>query len=303
MDWSTFSMVVRTFADVFPNSVLVNTLGTDFLAIGYKGGKCLKLSNAERNFQFAQKSRNMALLNPKSLYGLVVTEDVGGLCGPGEINTDAWPRLEFAAPKIMFVDDSTIKKNINVRRSLRPETLTVLRELSSDVNAQIDFAALVFSLNNPMTSMIDFAKATPQQMQRCVRMVTDYCASHIMDYSILQDETLKQECCSVQIKAIEDKLDTLEDKASAYFTLGNLYRGNQLFADAEKNYYKALELKLSHASLYNNLAVVLHMQGKLDEAITYYNKALQADPNLAGAQYNLNNAMIQRRKLFIEPNN
>jgi spermidine synthase len=303
MDWSTFSMVVRTFADVFPNSILINTRGKDFLMIGYKGDNGLKLDNAERNFQFAQKSRNMTLLNPKSLYQLVVTEDVGGLCGPGEINTDAWPRLEFAAPKTMFVDDSTIKENINVRRRLKPETLTVLRELIPDVNAQIDFAALFFSLDNPMTYIINFAKATPQQIQRYVKIVTDYCASHVMDYSILQDETLKRECRSIQIRAIEEKLDTLEDKAFAYYTHGDLYRESQLFADAEKNYYKALELRPDDALLYNDLAVVLHRQGKLDEAITYYNKSLQINPNSVGTLYNLNKALVQKRELLPQPNN
>jgi spermidine synthase len=265
--------------------------------IGFKGDNGLKLNNAERNFQFAQKSRNMTLLNPKSLYWLVITEDIGGLYGQGEINTDARPRLEFTAPKTMFVDDPTIRENIDARRSFRPETLTIIRELIPDVNAQIDFTALVFSLNNPTTNMVNLAKAAPEQMQRYVKIVTDYCASHVMDYSTLQDESLKQECRFIQIKAIEEKLNTLEDKASAYYTLGELCRQSRLFEDAEKNYYKALELNPGYAPLYNDLGIVLQMQGKLDEAITYYNKALQAEPDLAEARNNLNKAMMEQADL------
>jgi spermidine synthase len=299
MDWPTFSMVVRTFAGVFPNSILINTRGVDFLMIGFKGDNGLKLNNAERNFQFAQKSRNMTLPNPKTLYWLVITEDIGigGLYEPGEINTDAWPRLEFVAPKTMFIDDPAIRGNIDARRSYRAETLRVIRELIPDVNAQMDFTALVFSLNNPTSNMVNFAKATPEQMQRCVKIVTDYCASHIMDYSILQDESLKQKCRSIQIKAIAEKLNTLEDKASAYYTLGELCRQSRLFEDAEKNYYKALELNPGYAPLYNDLAIALQMQGKLNEAITYYNKALQADPDLAEARSNLNKAMMEQADL------
>ena len=83
MNWDSFSMVVRTFADVFPNSILINTSAQDYLLIGCAGDNGLKLNNAELNFKFAQKSKNMTLLNPKSLYGLIATEDINGLCGPG----------------------------------------------------------------------------------------------------------------------------------------------------------------------------------------------------------------------------
>ena len=301
MDWPTFSMVVRTFAEVFPNSSLIHTSSKDYLMIGCKGENGLKLNNAEQNFQFAQKSINMTLLNPKLLYGLVVTEDLDDLCGPGQINTDARPRLEFAAPKTMFVDDPTIQEHIEVKRSIKPETLTVLSEIIPDVNAQIDFAVLLFSLNTPRTDMIDLADATPEQIQRYKKIVTDYCSIHLMDCSILQDETLIRECRSIQIKAIEQKLNTLEDKPAAYYALGNLSRENELLADAEKYYHKALELKPDQALLYNDLGVVLNMQGKLSEAITYYNKALQISPDLEGTRYNLNKALEEKRRLS-DPN-
>jgi spermidine synthase len=302
MDWPTFSMVVRAFANVFPNSVLINTSSNDYLMVGFRGDNNLILNNAERNFQFAQKSKNMTLLNPKSLYGLIVTEDLNGLCGPGPINTDTWPRLEFSAPKTMFASDPAIQENIYAKRSLKSETLRVLEGIIPDVNAQIDFAVLNFSLNTPRTDIIDLANATPEQMQRYAKIVTDYCSSHLMDCSILQDETLIRECRSIQIKAIEEKLNMLEDKTAAYYALGNLSRENELFADAEKYYHKALELKPDQALLYNDLGVVLYMQGKLNEAITYYNKALQISPDLEGTRYNLDKALTQQKELYFEPN-
>jgi tetratricopeptide (TPR) repeat protein len=203
----------------------------------------------------------------------------------------------------MFAYDSTIQENIYAKRSLKSETLTTLGEIAPDVNAQIDFAVLYFSLNTPRTDMIDPANATPEQMQRYVKIVTDYCSSHPMDFSILRDETLIRECRSIQIKAVEGKLNTLEDKASAYYVLGTLSRENELLADAEKYYHKALELKPDQALLYNDLGVVLNMQGKLNEAIMYYNKALQISPDLEGTRYNLDKALTQQRELYFEPNN
>ena len=303
LNWDSFSMIIRTFADVFPNSILINTSAQDYLLIGCAGDNSLKLDNAERNFKFAQKSKNMTLLNPKSLYGLIATEDIGSLCGPGAINTDAWPRLEYSAPKTMFTYDPIIQENIYSKRRLKPDTITVLGEIFPDVNAQIDFATLVFSLNAPRTDVINLANATPQQKQRYIKFVTDYCSSRLFDCSILQDDALEEECRSIQIKTIEEKLNILEDKASAYITLGDLYRANQLPSDAEKYYYKALELKPDSASLYNNLAVALSMQGKLNEAIVYYNKALQIDPSMEGARQNLNRAQAEQQELILKPAN
>ena len=75
MDWPTFALIGRTFAQVFPNSLLVNldllnidplSIGADYLLIGFKGDKGLDIDIAEQNLIYAQQSKNMTILNHRN---------------------------------------------------------------------------------------------------------------------------------------------------------------------------------------------------------------------------------------------
>ncbi len=295
MDWPTFAIVGRTFAAVFPNSILVSTRPGDYLMVGFKNQTGLQLGNIIRNFEFARNSKNMTLPSPKVLYNLVVTEDLGELCGEGPVNTDIWPHLEFLAPKAMFIDDPEISRRINTNRKFTRKTASILKEVKTDIDAQIDFAAMLFSLNSPRKNMVNLKIASPEQNERFSNIVVDYCAKNKIDYSILPNERIKRKCRFVQINAIKEKVDTLNDKAVAYYTLGDLYRQNQSFTDAEIYYLKAIKLEPDHAPLHNDMAVTFHLQGKLQQAIEHYNKALQIDTDSPGTKDNLNKALAQQR--------
>jgi len=296
MDWPTFALVGRTFAQVFPNNVLVQSAASDYQMIGFKDENGLVFENAQRNLRFAQKSKNVKLLNAKVLYGLVRTEDLSGLCGAGPVNTDSWPRLEFRAPKTMFIDDPVIRARIDVKKGLRPETERIVREIRQNVDLQVDFVELALSVNDPVALMVDISGATAEQKERYSKLVERYCASHKIDYSVLRDEKLKRRCRFIQIDAIKNKLDVLTNKAVAYYTLGDLYRQSKLLPDAQRCYSMALQLRPDHAELYNDLAVVLQLQGKLSEAIAYYDGALRLKPDYPGAQDNRRKALAQLRK-------
>ena len=98
------------------------------------------------------------------------------------------------------------------------------------------------------------------------------------------------------IDAIKKKLDVLTNqtnKAKAYYTLGDLCRENRQLAEAGTYYRKAIELKPNHAPLHNDLAVVLHYQGKLAEAVSQYDKALKLNPDLQAARNNRQKAIMQ----------
>ena len=41
IDWPTFAMVGRTFADVFPEGLLMRMLSSDFLLVGFAGPRAL----------------------------------------------------------------------------------------------------------------------------------------------------------------------------------------------------------------------------------------------------------------------
>lgn len=83
---------------------------------------------------------------------------------------------------------------------------------------------------------------------------------------------------------LEEALDKLltavkfdDDYAPAHTLLGALYTRIGNLPDAEKHYRRAVALKPKDGSTNNNFAVFLCQEGKLQEAMPYFKKAL-ADP-------------------------
>ncbi len=296
MDWRSFAMICRCFSQVFPTNALIRTKSDDFLLVGFKGQKGLSLEIAQKNLRFAQNSRNIRIPGAKALYGLVVNEDIGFLAGPGPVHTDAQPRLEFAAPKVMFLDDPTIQNNVRTRRTVTPATQRIFQEASLSFDLQMDFATMLLSVNNQYEDMVNLARAGAEQKERFFSLMEEYASRRALDYSIIKDEQLLKRCRAAQIRSIESKLPGLADKAIAYYTLADLYRQNGLLAEAETNYLKAIELGPDYAEMHNDLAVVLHLQGRLAEAIAHYDEALRLRPNYPGAQRNRDKALAQQRE-------
>jgi len=112
------------------------------------------------------------------------------------------------------------------------------------------------------------------------------------------------------ITTLKDATDVDATRDLLWFKLGDAYRmsANKQTDPAEKKnryeqavnaYQKAIDLKTAHpdpkeqdagqklAAYYNNLAEADAKSGKIDDAVTNYNKAAQLDPARAG-QYNFN---------------
>ncbi|MBW1766343.1 MAG: fused MFS/spermidine synthase, partial [Deltaproteobacteria bacterium] len=234
MDWSTFAMVGRTFAHVFPNSLLVRTnpssVGPDFLLVGFNGDRTLAVDTAARNLHFTQKSQNISLLNHRLFHTLIISEDLQRLFGNGPINTDDRPRLEFLAPKLMHLLDLSIVKNLMANYWLSRETVAVVDEFFSNIDSQIDLVAYALPFikkNMPFQFPVDLSQSTLEQRERFSRLMEEYCANNIVkDFSLLGDEVIKKRCINVQIKAVLDrldKIDTTQNKESLSIHLRNLY--------------------------------------------------------------------------------
>jgi tetratricopeptide (TPR) repeat protein len=67
--------------------------------------------------------------------------------------------------------------------------------------------------------------------------------------------------------------------------------------EAIETYNKALAIKPDDAEAYNNMGNALQEQGKLEEAIAFYNKALSLKPDHADAYNNMGNALKDQGKL------
>jgi len=301
MDWPTFALVGRTFAQIFPNSLLLLTepskAGIDYMLIGFKGKDRLVLENAERKLSCIQQSKNVALSDPKLLYRLIVSEDLQGLFGPGPVNTDSWPQLEFAAPKLMYHSDPMIRGNIQSEKWLTPETGNIVQQVITDVDAQIDFVAYALSLYEPFRNMVDLSKATTLQKERFFKLMEVYCADNSVDFAIFKNDELKQRCRSVQIEAIQSRIALMPDKAASYFYLADLYYEKGMLDEAIANYSKLLQINPDSVEGHSNLGTALTKQGRLDEAITHFTEAIQIDPYNAEVHGNLGTVLTKQGRV------
>ena len=301
MDWDTFAMVGRTFAEVFPASLLLQTspsgMGGDYLHVGLKGIEGLNLQYARSNLPGAGRSTNVSLSDPELLYRLIVSEDLPGLFGPGPVNTDRRPRLEFAAPRLLHYNDPAIVANIRSRGWCSPATKKIHRRLAADVDSRIDFSAYALSLHVPFPGMVDLSKTTEIQKDRYFRMMEEYCADNLIDETILESEDLKRRCRLARIASLERKIDGLSDRSDSYSYLGNLYFKEGRLEESIACFTRSLEESPDDASTLAKLGTALVRAGEFERAMARFSEALRIRPDLAEAHNSLGGILQRQGRL------
>ena len=79
--------------------------------------------------------------------------------------------------------------------------------------------------------------------------------------------------------------------------MGNALQQQGKLEEAIEAYTKALAIKPDYAEAYNNMGIVLQEQERLEEAIEAFKKALSIKPDYAEAYYNMGNALQEKGKL------
>ncbi|NQE36836.1 tetratricopeptide repeat protein [Microcoleus asticus] len=85
--------------------------------------------------------------------------------------------------------------------------------------------------------------------------------------------------------------------AQQKYNLGNTLKNQGKLEEAITAYRKAIEIDPNFAWAYNYLGLILQNQGKLEEAITAYRKAIEIDPNYTNAYNNLGLILQNQGKL------
>jgi len=295
-DWDSFAMIGRSFAEVFPNSMLVSTepsgYSSDYLLVGFKtAGDILNLENARKNMPYLAKSRNVRLAQPEPLYRMIMSENLPELFGPGPLNSDDHPRLEFSAPKMMYKYEWDNIERIHTQPRLRPETIAVAKKAAEDPEAQVDFAEYALSVYQPFRSMVDLTKLNQQQKERLLKLVAEYAASNQID-NLTSDKdddnnvfapVLMHVCRLVQIQVLEKSIDQLPDKARAWAFRGDLLTVEGKYDEAIDSYNKAVKLKPDWADLHLNLGVAYYRKKDIPSAIGQFQEVLRINPEHAQA--------------------
>jgi len=292
IDWRSLALIGRTFADVFPNHLLVATdpsgRSDDYLLVGLKSKGGLDIQNLRRNFHFTQRSKNINLPEARLFVRLILCDDFSSLFGPGPLNTDNRPRLEFSAPRVMHWNDPSVVNDIMLKSRLRNGTLKkIAAEVKSDIDSQIDFAVFALSVNKVFRNMVDLSKASTEQKERFFSLMEDYCADNPVDYLLVENEQLENRCLAVQIGSLESRIDGIPEKGEAYLYLGNLYNTVNEPDRAIAAYKKSLQYQPNNAPVYNNLGNFYIKQGDTERAFDCYRRAAEIRPSYALAYFNM----------------
>ncbi|MBE9504505.1 MAG: tetratricopeptide repeat protein [Proteobacteria bacterium] len=77
------------------------------------------------------------------------------------------------------------------------------------------------------------------------------------------------------------------ENAVFYYNLGALYIRQGKTEEALEQFAKAIRIKPDFAKVYNHVGIVLARQGKFEKASKFFLKAIQIDPDFEAARRNL----------------
>ena len=301
MNWESFSLVGRTFADVFSENLMVMTFpsgtGTDYLLVGFKGDNGITLSNGDKNLSYAQRSDIISLSDPGLLYRLIVAEDIITIFGEGHLNTDSRPRLEFSAPKLLFEDAPGISKALKEKRWISPGTKSIIKRNITNINKQIDFASYALSVFSPFPDMVDLSRVSESQRDRFLEIIDSYCSENALTSHELEDDFMVQRCYLAQIKGLESKKGDFPDKVLSYSYLAYLYSMVERFDDTVTSFNKVLSITPEDAGIHYNIAVAYSKLNRVSEAVKHLKKSVEIDPGKADAFKSLGHLLTVGNKL------
>ncbi|MBR1777085.1 MAG: tetratricopeptide repeat protein [Alphaproteobacteria bacterium] len=116
-------------------------------------------------------------------------------------------------------------------------------------------------------------------LYKAVRLAPDVVAYEFTLAQALQDSGHPKEALE-HYKSVLKKDDSLPE---AYHNMGIIYRFDGDFAEAERLFQKAVELRPDFASAYVNLALLARDKGQMDRALSLLDRALQVDSDNAEA--------------------
>jgi spermidine synthase len=278
MDWDTFAMIGRGFAQVFPDSLLATMSPAqsegDYLLIGFKGRAPIR----DEAPAGPVASRNAVLSDPRLLDRLIVSEDLAALFGPGVLHTDRNPHLEFTAPRLMHLKSAQVYDRIRsaLPAGLSARTRDALAHMDRDAGARLAFAEFAFSVYNPFRDMVDLERVDPVQRERYTALWQGYCAENEVDYTLVNPE-LRAACAAVQAERLEQRLDRLPDRAASLSYLGDVYMLQSRISKGVAAFQQAVRSNPLSVTAHLQLGLALMRQGRPVEAVDALQAARRMD--------------------------
>ena len=280
MDWRTLAMIGRTFSTVFPNSVMMVSPigGADFFFVGIKGNSPLRLSVANRNLDYAARSKIMSLADARQLFHLILTDRLSEMFADGVMHTDNRPYLEFAAPRHIYASSRGFRTILKQRSRISPDTASIITS-SRDLDMILNMAELATSLYTMQFPPIDLSGATPQQLARYRDLVRGFCAKRVVgDYTTFYDDGSRETCAEVQTAYIKRYLADAPNNGSAWGDLGVVYARRSNLVQAEKAFERYIAAEPEAPSAYFRMGVLQVMKKDYSRAHEQFLKTVSLSP-------------------------
>ncbi len=279
MDWDTFSLLGRTFTEVFPDSALVKIGPVDYLLLGFMNSKGFDWQTAQKNLTFARNSKTVTFPGVNFLVHLILTEDLKAFFGPGLLHTDNRPSLEFSAPMKLFSGNINLESAVSGPHRFSPDTLKVL-EANSDTDTLLDLIEFSASANVPLFNMVRLNQLDSQQKARYRNAVMGYCSQvQVPSYDIFGDTELKVCCAELQVDRIRQRILTEGSRTVDHYNLGISLIAAGLKDEAAREFRTTIRLDPWHEGGHTALGLLLAQTGKLDEAGRCFSRVLEIAPH------------------------
>jgi spermidine synthase len=296
INWDTFSLLGRTFTEVFPESALVKIGPVDYLLLGFMNGKGFDWQIAQKNLIYARKSKNVTFPGVNFLVHLILTEDLKALFGPGLLHTDNRPRLEFSAPMKLFSGNINLDSLVSGRHRFSPHTLKIL-QANSDTDTLLDLVEFSASANVPLFNVVRLDYLDPEQKDRYKNAVMGYCSQvQIPSYDIFKDSKMKGCCAELQIDKIRQRILTQGSRTVDHYNLGLSLVAAGLKDEAAREFDATIRLDPWHEGGHTALGLLLAQTGKLDEAARCFSRLLEMAPHRAAPYKYLGMIKLRQNK-------
>jgi spermidine synthase len=235
----------------------------------------------------------MSLPDANLIYRLILSEDLRGLFGSGPLHTDNHPRLEFAAPKLLYGTDPVIEERLSRKTSLSPGTIEKVRA-GSGPNAMLDLLEFSTSVSSPLFGIVHPEQMNPAERQRYAGILERHCeAVFVSDYSVFRDRTERAACAEIQIAGIRSHLSRRPADGPAHYSLGIALMESGRPSEAIEAFQSSLRLDPYRPSAHNAIGLARMSTGDWAGAEAGFRAAISLDPTYAKAYFNL--AEISRK--------
>ena len=168
-----------------------------------------------------------------------------------------------------------------------PEIDTLVSASQQDLRSGRDLDprdTLVGSLNNNLANSSNNIPVTKQINGTAIQPNVPYI--DIETYMVLAETYLNQKKWQQAIN-ISQQIITIKPEPKAYKIIGNALQAMGKLQEALDWYQKALEIKPDFVEVYANLGTIFAQQRQWEQAISYYRRAISVKPDFAGAYRNL----------------